>query len=89
MLLGLDEFAPAAPVELCAPLVAIEPWLEAPMELFGEAVELLLGDCVVIVLLAAPFGVCVVVVVVVVLCVPPTLEPVCEVPDDVAVEGLV
>jgi len=44
----------------------------------------LLGDWLIVVLLAAPLGVCVVVVVVVVL-----WDPVCEVPDDVAEEGLV
>ena len=40
-------------------------------------------------MLAAPFGLWVVVVVVVVLCVLPTLDPVCEVPDEVAEEGVV
>jgi hypothetical protein len=43
---------------------------------------------VLVVPLAAPSGLCVVVVVVVVLCVVPALDPVCEVPDDVAEEGL-
>jgi len=38
MLFGLLEFAPAAPVELCAPLVPIEPWFEVPIELFGDVV---------------------------------------------------
>jgi hypothetical protein len=96
MLFGSLEFAPVAPVEFCAPAVPIEPWFDVPIELFGEALlgevpivfwpdaaPVLLGDCVVVVLLAVPFGVCVVVVVVV-LC-----DPVCEVPDDVAEEGLV
>jgi hypothetical protein len=63
---------------------------ELPVEFWSVAAPLAfepLPDWPVVVL-AAPLGVCVVVVVLVVLCVLPTLDPVCEVPDDVAEEGL-